>query len=441
MSSSDATRITLHAAGISLPESVIYFAFPSGRWTFDCVSCGAQCCRGHGYSMSLAVDAAHHWIGAEPLRFFASPGDKANLTVSNFKPSCFKLTETGLCQVQLDHGFQSKPETCRLFPFNSLKIVGEYLIVEPHPHLCPLAVASSSSSLSAHGGLLASMQMQGIYQEIERVHDPDQEIGAVLALEREIRDLQHDANATIESFVASQIALTAKAFGLGSPRTQAEALDSVMRFKPHLETLLGCSPARERKSSETEATLWAATATLRSQLQFLPIKSAKPALALPPVRIPRFILALHSLLALAAEAGMKSLTYQTVMGIAREYPVLLRFCAWSDEPMAWRASRGQITRRKGESRDAFKRYVEAARMLGSNDSSLVLGDVLSKCCGEEPLGRLNRLERLCRRLASSIVPRSEAGKGRPSLGGWLLRNASEEALWKFASARQSSAKR
>jgi hypothetical protein len=153
------------------------------------------------------------------------------------------------------------------------------------------------------------------------------------------------------------------------------------------------------------------------------------------VRTPRLVLAIHKLLALAAEAGMKNITYQTVMGVARQYAFLLRFSVWADEPMRWRASRRQVHGRKGESREAYGRYVRAAKMLGSNDSSILLADVLSASCGEEPLGRLDRLERLCRRLATSIVPRTEpAGRLRPSLGGWLLRNASENALWRFAAA-------
>jgi hypothetical protein len=159
------------------------------------------------------------------------------------------------------------------------------------------------------------------------------------------------------------------------------------------------------------------------------------------IRIPRLVLAIHKLVALAAEAGMNEISYQTVMAMAHRYAFLLRFSVWADERMTWRASRGQIYRRRGENRDAYGRYVRAAKMLGSGDRSMVLADVLSTSCGDDALGRLDRLERLCKRLATSIEPQDHlAGRWRPSLGGWLLRNASENALWKFASARQVGAK-
>ena len=434
--------ITLHAAKTSVAEAAVYFAFPSGRWTFDCVSCGAQCCRGHGYAMSLARDAATHWDGAKTLRLFAAPIDAANVMVSNFKPACYKLTTAGLCHVHAQHGFAAKPETCRLFPFNSLRIVGSYLVVEPHSNLCPLALSSSFSPLSDHGALLAAMRLDGIHLQIQRADGPGDQLDAVMRLEQAIRDLDPELGVGIEGFVASQMVLTAEAIDLPGPASMTEGLAEVRAFRPHLEKLLGCWPGLSHENApELARIVRAVTPTLRSQLLFPSGTSVRLLLPLRVTRIPRLIFAIHKLVALAAEAGMATITYQTVMEIAHRYAFLLRFSVWADEPMKWRASRGQIYRRKGENRDAYGRYVRAARMLGSRDESMVLADVLSTSCGDDALGRLDRLDRLCRRLATSIKPRNDRlGSWRPSFGGWLLRNASESALWKFASARRGAAR-
>jgi Fe-S-cluster containining protein len=241
--------LMLHAAGIAVPAAAVYFAFPSGRWTFDCAHCGAQCCRGHGYSLSLAKDTAHHWTGAETLRVFASRGDKANLMMVNFKPGCFKLTEDGLCQLHLEHGFAAKPETCRLFPFNGLKLVGSYLIVEPHPHLCPLALSPVPAPLSAHDGLLDSMREGGVHHRIDRVHDADHEMDVVIGLERAIRDRPQWQDATVDALVASQLMLTARALQVTAPATMEQALEDVAAFRTPLERILGCWPTRAREYS------------------------------------------------------------------------------------------------------------------------------------------------------------------------------------------------
>jgi Fe-S-cluster containining protein len=128
---------------ISIQADHVYFAFPSGRLTYDCVSCGAKCCRGFGYEVFVDRDLQRQLGTRHALRFFLDPceaGAADHYHARNLKPACFFLDEQNACSLHVQHGYDTKPETCRLFPFNQFNRVGDYLIVAPHPELCPLAI-------------------------------------------------------------------------------------------------------------------------------------------------------------------------------------------------------------------------------------------------------------------------------------------------------------
>src|SRR5688572_30455646 len=105
---------------VSVPEENVYFAFESGRWAYDCASCGAKCCRGHGFHVASTAELDAQ-LTTEPAvgMFMQAPTRGSNSriqAVRNLTPGCFFLTSAGHCSIQLKHGYTSKPETCRLFP-------------------------------------------------------------------------------------------------------------------------------------------------------------------------------------------------------------------------------------------------------------------------------------------------------------------------------------
>jgi hypothetical protein len=117
---------------VDIAVANVLFAFADGRWSYDCVACGAQCCRGHGYALNGARELEAQLSASTALHLFVS-ADKAGLfqayQVRNLPPACFMLTKDGRCATHVTHGFAAKPETCRLFPFNQFGLLGDYLIV------------------------------------------------------------------------------------------------------------------------------------------------------------------------------------------------------------------------------------------------------------------------------------------------------------------------
>src|SRR2546422_9504145 len=110
------------AATVQLPEDLVYFAFANGRFGYDCVACGAKCCGGHGYELGLGVELQAHIARAPAVRFFLDRCEAeaaSHYHVRNCAPNCFFLNDQRMCGVQVEFGYASKPETCRLFPFNN----------------------------------------------------------------------------------------------------------------------------------------------------------------------------------------------------------------------------------------------------------------------------------------------------------------------------------
>lgn len=70
----DASRpsILLRAAPspTSIPADHVFFAFETGRLTYDCATCGAQCCRGHGYNLRVGDELQRHLASRPAVKFF-----------------------------------------------------------------------------------------------------------------------------------------------------------------------------------------------------------------------------------------------------------------------------------------------------------------------------------------------------------------------------------
>lgn len=113
-----------------------YFAFPDRAYHYDCSTCDALCCRGHG--IGTAAKETPGLLAHYPE--LARTITKSGLAGSNFtNPTggCFFLTADNLCQVEREYGREAKPGVCVLFPFNDFSRLGDVIVVRPH-FLCPL---------------------------------------------------------------------------------------------------------------------------------------------------------------------------------------------------------------------------------------------------------------------------------------------------------------
>ena len=159
---------------VSIDPQNVYFAFADGRLSYDCISCGAQCCRGKGYLLNIETPTElHAQLKETPdlhifFKFDASKINSSALGVFNMEPECFFLTQDNTCRIHQNMGYEAKPETCRLFPFNNIIRVGGHLVVKPHSGICPLQISESevADGKSSHTNLLRSIQLRGISAEI-----------------------------------------------------------------------------------------------------------------------------------------------------------------------------------------------------------------------------------------------------------------------------------
>lgn len=172
----------------------VQFCFASGRLTYDCKSCGAQCCRRNGFlanrEAELPLLRSHRNL-ALFLNHDIVDSRRPDALISNCPPGCCFLTGEGLCKIHADHGRDAKPEACRLFPFNDFCCVGPYLVVSVHSWLCPLDVTprDDCDEGSNHDRLVEDMSAKGITERIRRC-EPPQEWSArdMISLEQAIVD-------------------------------------------------------------------------------------------------------------------------------------------------------------------------------------------------------------------------------------------------------------
>lgn len=187
------------------------------------------------------------------------------VSMRNCPPACFFLKVDVLCSIHVEHGFDAKPETCRLLLFNSFRCVGGYLVVSPHPELCPFELTPHGvhGFVSNHGSLLDVMAARGIASEVAPcraiLSDADRAIG----LEACIADLSEtyiDPTAgTFDEFIATQIAIAREELRRDTLREEVPRLHSVplvSNLSVQAERLLrsglrrGILGRRERRSND-----------------------------------------------------------------------------------------------------------------------------------------------------------------------------------------------
>ena len=131
-----------HYNGAVSDLGALHFAFADGAIGYDCVTCGARCCKGLGFALGrdeLVQLLAH----APRLAPFAQPSRGA-VHMIDLEDGCWALEDDGRCGVERAHGRAAKPSTCRLFPVNRLLRVGGAIVVDLQLTHCPLVDARTS---------------------------------------------------------------------------------------------------------------------------------------------------------------------------------------------------------------------------------------------------------------------------------------------------------
>jgi len=121
---------------------VLHFAFADGAIGYDCVVCGARCCKGLGFALG-GGELVQLLTRAPALAPFAQPMRGA-VHMLDLEDGCWALADDGQCSVERAHGREAKPSTCRLFPVNRLLRVGDDLVVDLQLTHCPLVDASTA---------------------------------------------------------------------------------------------------------------------------------------------------------------------------------------------------------------------------------------------------------------------------------------------------------
>lgn len=430
-------NILLHQvspAQVVSPDDV-HFAFASGRLTYDCIECGAKCCRGFGYRLASPSEAALQLRLRPSIRFFLTAEHAAagpSFLVQNCASGCFFLTDSGFCQIQEGHGYSAKPETCRLFPFNRLSRVGRYLVVAPHLSLCPLTVtATGPSPLSDHTRLRSELASNGVFTPVPSRAATGDDAARVIALERTVVSLseQYLAGPDIVGFASAQMTATEASFGRAcEPGHQADA------FIAHACRALRISGAEI--GSETTAlarTLIAATPSLRHDSVFVAAGSA------PDVDVHHVVqatLALYLLARLACAAGTQNTTFQGLHKLFATQRALVRLLAYSSCSVSWRPGASIPLPPPNLDNETQRRCLRLQRAVlqGATDKAVPLGALLEEFGSGDHLAHVRFLQASAAMLAGRVgvgTPRESVAlrrRVRSALQRWSVLHLRDDLL-------------
>lgn len=235
---------------LNVRGSDVYFSFGNGRLAYDCPSCGALCCRGHGYRLQAGVESTEHFRTSPLSRFFAEPADRGRtFLLRNLPSGCFYLTTENKCRLHESFGGGAKPETCRLFPFNHIRRHRQFLIVCPHLSLCPLSVtADDPSPVSDHAFLVREMAQRGLSVDVPETSSIGGESVDVISLERAIvrasDDWLNDADPL--RWAAAQLRITESVIGRRSDPAMTNESATMMAFSSAVRSIIGGSSQTRR---------------------------------------------------------------------------------------------------------------------------------------------------------------------------------------------------
>lgn len=409
----------------SVDRDHVYFGFPDRSFSYNCVECGSKCCRGHGYLMG-DHERLYQLQRRPSLRFFMTHG--GDVKVANAPPACFFLSRDGLCDIQSESGFDAKPETCRLFPFNRICAVGEYLVVTPHESLCPLAMSSSTQPCeeSSHDALFATMRTHGLSIGIPSAEPIVRDIDRLIQLERRIAEsVAQFRGRSFFEFVEYQAELT-RLSGLIDIDEEATARTDAYLMMASFWDLLDAKEADLGDAGKIDDLMLTMTPSLRASLVFRETSSAHVdcikhiTLDLVPV----YLLLIRLFGQLAGQAGMREITFQTIMRLVTSFHSLWSLLTFVNVQLVWRpASEFDLY---APAEPEFQRaLIGVAKALTNKSQSarpLTLGEVLREHNEWVGVNRIRFLNFISVRLHGKIQPlKSAAAKAPVSLRS--VRNA------------------
>jgi hypothetical protein len=399
----------------------VYFPFASGRFAYDCVSCGATCCRGHGYLLQPGRELDTQLSLAPAVRFFLSSCEQGapHFHVTNAAPACFFLDDDNKCRVQAAAGFAAKPATSRMFPFNSIVRLGEYLLVAPHPMLCPLTILPSGTTTaqSSHEALIEELIARGVNNHVQVVSYRNGDPAAAIRRERRIVALSEEYLDTGDypAFAAVQLALAASAERRGGDEARRRECEADLRATVDLmHRVLGAQgPLATVPGDAVVRTLVAMTPLLRME-HVLAIKDAGGGLGAE--RMPYVLTALATFARLAIDAGMSRLSYQGVQSIMRENLTLLLLLSMVNRRVAWKSD-GDVDVAFHGDPVSQQTYRTLAKLLLADPRGRgpTLGELLLDNVPHAGVERVVFLRQLARRTAGRLTTREDDGQG----SAWL----------------------
>ena len=109
----------------------IFFPFPSGALSYECVGCDAPCCKGQPIGIGRSRELVTIQQAQPRATLFAVPGFQGGPLLALTPPpeKCWFYDRNGRCRIEHVVGRDAKPTGCRLFPFSRLFSVGEALAV------------------------------------------------------------------------------------------------------------------------------------------------------------------------------------------------------------------------------------------------------------------------------------------------------------------------
>jgi hypothetical protein len=189
---------------------------------------------------------------------------------------CVMLESDNLCRIEKELGRASKPNVCRLFPFNHFARVGQTIIVHPH-FLCPLRLqlpARPGEVEGTHATLENVIRETGIlspeyikYQiKVLELH-PSRDPKSVIAEEEKFRDL-----------CARGLGVTTFPEALREASAEPEGLDDFVSRAARLLRME--QPERSRPRDNVDDLMLAMAPSYRLQMLSLPREGVLRALAM-----------------------------------------------------------------------------------------------------------------------------------------------------------------
>ncbi|HEX4946013.1 MAG TPA: hypothetical protein VFZ34_05095 [Blastocatellia bacterium] len=268
----------------------VYLAFPDGVFHYVCRECTMICCyRSAEFDGSFAqqIQQLVQLYPAMEITATRKRGDVINFVTPSGR--CYFLEQDGRCGVEVRHGKEIKPVTCRVFPFNSYSRLGKTFVVGLNL-LCPIRlelpakpgqVEGTHAIIETH--LRESPYLEPDYADNVRILtlSPQQKEADVLEEELHFRDTCSAALGQ-QSFAAT----------LRASSTTPKEFDCAVSWATRMLDLK--LPLRPATRNHIDDLLLAIAPMLRLNVLFLPAEMRLQVLALSE-------LALRRLLTLAGE--------------------------------------------------------------------------------------------------------------------------------------------